>query len=383
MDDLLDDFVLGENDDGNLYAKTSKGESIEIPPCPINIKNFFRKSTVLYGPSKTGKTILTKCIMRRLMRCFPIVFVFCPTNANNEAFTGVVPSALIYEKVTIEMLRKIYDRAKFATKVYVKANHLPTLRNLFFKVANTEARSNELFIISQRDKAVKMAEKNLRSRADVRRETENIYKCANETLRKLYKANIKSANRRGLFKNIDLTKPESNSLKFISYNPEILIVFDDCASELQSINRHLKKDTTLMDFFFKGRHSHLTTLYTFQDETSLLAPLRKNAMNTIFCTKEAATSFFSRGLSNGISTYEKNKYIAAAEEVFAEYNQHDYKRLIFCREDAKYPIRYIKGDEDDFRMCAKIVWSYCDKIKKKDDSIENDSEFYHMFFGDD
>lgn len=379
MDEFLDELVMGEIDDGVLYAKTPKGDSIEVYPCEVNIKNFFRKATVLYGPSGSGKTILSKFIMRKLAKCFPIVFVFCPTNAENEAFTGVVPQPLIYDKVTVEILKHIYGRAKFASQVYKKANHLQVLRSLFLKVADFKQKQNEMYVVSQRDKTIKQVHATGRSKYDIRRETESIVEKANETLRKLYKANIKHANRKGLFRGTKLNEAESMSLTYISYNPEILIVFDDCASELNAIGRKLAKDTTLLDFFFRGRHSHLTTIYTMQDDSALPAAMRKNAHNSIFCTRESATGFFERK-NNNISTVDKKRYIAAAEEVFQDYNQHDYKKLIFLREDTKYPIRYLKGDEDDFQMCAKIIWKFCDCVKKRDDVIDEDNEWHQFFF---
>lgn len=379
MDNLLDDLILGEVGDGVLYAKTPKGDSIEVYGCPVDTKHFFRKATVLYGPSGSGKTILTKFIMRKLLQCFPIVIVFCPTNSENEAFTGVVPEPLIYDQVTVDILKKIYGRAQYASKVYKKANNLAVLRSLFMKISDFKQKQNELYVLSQRDKAVKQAGKMGRSKYDIKKETELITKNANETLRKLYKTNIKHADRKGLFKGARLTENETTSLKYINYNPEILIVFDDCAAELNSIARKSTKDDTLMNFFFKGRHSHLTTIYTMQDDSALPAPLRKNAHNSIFCTRETATGFFSRG-SNNISLADKKRYIAAAEEIFQDYNQHDYKKLIFLREDSKHPIRYLKGDEEDFKMCANIIWKFCDKVKKKDDMIEDDGEWSKYFF---
>lgn len=379
MDDLLDELVMGEIDDGVLYAKTPKGESIDIYPCEVNVKNFFQKATVLYGPSGSGKTILTKYIMRKLSKCFPIVFVFCPTNAENEAFTNIVPEPFIYDRVTVETLKHIYSRAGFASSVYKKANRLEVLRSLFLKIADYKQRQNEIYVISQRNKTIKQIQETGKSKFDIRRDSNDITEKANETLRKLYKANIKHADRKNLFSGVVLSDSEAMSLKYISYNPEILIVFDDCASELQALGRKLSKDTTLLDFFFRGRHSHLTTLYTMQDDTALLSAMRKNAQNSIFCTRESAVGFFGRS-SNNISNVDKKKYIAAAEEVFQDYNQRDYKKLIFMREESKHPIRYIKGDEDDFHMCAKIIWRFCDRIKKKDDSIDEDSEWHQFFF---
>lgn len=374
----INDFTLGERDDGVLFARTAKGDSIEIPPCDVNIKNFFRKGTVLYGPSQTGKTILTKYIMRQLSCCFPIVFIFCPTNSNNESFTDVVPNALIFERVTVDIIKKIYERAKYTSKLYQQVNNLTILKMLFMRTASLREKQNETFIITQRDKAIREAELISRSKADVKREHESIINHANETLRKMYKISIKHAERLGLYRGIGLTDRESQSLKFINYNPEILLIFDDCATELQKISRSLAKDTTLLDFFFKGRHAHLTTIYTFQDDSVLPAPMRKNAHNSIFCTRECAMGFFERK-TNNIATFDRKRYMAAAEEVFQDYNQYDYKRLIFCREDSKYPIKYIKGDEEDFRMCASIVWKYCEKIKKKDDIMDDNSEWAKLF----
>ena len=116
-----------------------------------------------------------------------------------------------------------------------------------------------------------------------------------------------------------------------------------------------------------------------QDDSSLPSALRKNAHLSIFCTKESATGFFGR-TSNNISTAERNKYVAAAEEIFKDYNQTDYKKIIFCKHDSKHPIKYIKGDEDDFRMCAKVLWHFNEKIKKVEDTIEEDNEWSSLFF---
>jgi len=382
MSDFLPDIVLGDLDsldDEIVYAQVPKGEQFPVPRIPKTLKFFLNKTTVMYGGTGTGKTILTLDLMRLMHKCFPIVFVFSTTELENKTFAPFVPNPLIYDKVSVDALKDIYELQKLRSQTYEAANDIEILEQLFRKVANSKQVEMARKIQNLCDMATKRADTYYKSNADRKEKKKEIKKNAENALRRVFKAiignNIKKL--RNLIKS--LTPQQRYCVKFFGFNPNMLIVFDDCASDIKSIASK-KANTFLTDFFFKGRHSHMTFLYTMQDDTCLLSDLRKNVHNSVFCSQRTANSFFGRA-TNGVSTVDKKRYIAAASVIFNEHNQEDYKRLVYTILDPKSPIQYITGDSyDDFRMCGNIVWKFCGAAKKQTEQlVDETNKFYERF----
>ena len=76
-----------------------------------------------------------------------------------------------------------------------------------------------------------------------------------------------------LLKNFDLTYEEKFCVKFLYFNPSLLLILDDCASQVDKWG----KDNTINKLFFEGRWMWITSIYTMQDDKKLATGIRKKA----------------------------------------------------------------------------------------------------------
>ena len=97
------------------------------------------KNIFITGPGGSGKTTILIEILYLLKDLVPNIFVFAPTANETKDFEGIVPSALIYTDVDIDVLTNIYTRQQAATKIYNKVNKVDEVVALFKKVADPTA----------------------------------------------------------------------------------------------------------------------------------------------------------------------------------------------------------------------------------------------------
>jgi hypothetical protein len=61
--------------------------------------------------------------------------VICPTNNLNKSYDGIIPSQLIYNEVTEDLIKKIFNRQKVAVKMYNMTNDLDRLKSIYNKLS--------------------------------------------------------------------------------------------------------------------------------------------------------------------------------------------------------------------------------------------------------
>ena len=267
---------------------------LKVPFLPKDSSLYFGKSTTIFGASSTGKSTIALEILRLLKDRIPMVSIFSPTESENKTYTGTVPAGCIYPTVELSKLEAIYHRQKGATKVFNMVNNKVQLRKLFLKVSNVSSRETEVKVTQSAKDIIRRKEADdsidfIQKNADIKQ----INKSLDEYLVTLYKHVIRENKRR--LKKLNITDQEMYILKYLDFNPEILIIFDDCAS---MFTLKMQKSKIIQDMFFLGRHLHMTTMFLLHDDKQLESSLRKNSFVNIFTTPQCAHAYFDRSSNN-------------------------------------------------------------------------------------
>lgn len=322
-------------------------------------KYYLNRSTILFGASNSGKSTILIEILYLLKDHVPNIFVFAPTAESNNAFDNIVPSPLVYKNVEINILKEIYKRAQAATKIYNTVNNLTCLRILFEKVADCKsvelaklAYNNANAIISRKkaDLSLNFIER--------RSSISEVKEVRDDFLTKLYKCVIRSNKRR--LKNMGIIDKEQYIIKYLDFNPNCVIVLDDCGAILKKF----QKEEVVKKIIFQGRHNYINIILTLQDDLNLDSSIKKNAFVNIFTTSRCASAYFERG-SNSFSKKEKERASKIINHIFTPSFKKDYKKLVYLRDEMD-PFRYTIADiYDNFRFGSPSLWDLCGKIDRE------------------
>lgn len=358
----------------HFKARGFPEEDILIPLYDKSPYNFLNKSGIFYGLSGTGKTVLINDFMYRMKGLFPKVVVFAPTNQEKHDYDGIVPTPLIYEDFTLDHIKELYSHQRAAANVYNNANNLKVLNGLFNKVATRKSHLHLDRLLNMKDRAMADIDKNYKDPGQRKTKREEIKDLIREKLIAFYKSIIKP-HKSKFVGNKSLTEKESLAIKYLDYNPHILVIFDDAMKEIIALIKEGKKknDDIVGNFFFKGRHAKITHFYAFQDDGGVDPAIRKNAFVSFFTSKNVALHFFGAA-ANNFTAYEKKKSATIIEEVFAHANEDEHPlehaKLVYMR-DNKNPYQYTIADvHDAFRMCSEGVRAFCRKIMRDDSEID-------------
>lgn len=362
----------------DITNKKSDINNIEVPKFTLSPEKLVDKSAIFYGPSGSGKTALIYDIMYNCRHIFPKVLVFAPTNQEKHDYDNLVPKELIYEEFGVKDIKNIYDHQKAAADVYNTANKEKTLCDLFERVATKEHKTHRDKIFRQKQ-SMEIAidtKFNLQSERKLKREELEIAHSKN--IISFYKKVIK-ANKQ-MFDGFKLSQDEQTALKYINFNPRVLIIFDDAMTEIMALIREGSKNNNdvIKDFFFKGRWAYITHFYAFQDDNRLDSAIKKNAFYSIFTNPNVARAFFGRNSVN-FSGQEKIKAEAIIEKVFKE-DDEKHRKLVYNRVDAVHPFQYAKAElHDDFEMCSKGIRDYCKQIEKNEFEVDRNNPHFKRF----
>lgn len=339
----------------------------ELPRFVVGPDTFLNKSVIFYGPSKSGKTHLTKYCMAQSSSIFPNVIIMCPTAEDTGDYSGRVPEQMIHDKVQNPYILKVYQRQKAAAKIFKMVNDPDRLFSLFRRVATEK----ESAFVASIDAA--MREALARPGADEHAvRNEYIAKRVN-IMRVVITNSLEVLHRDAAM----LSAEDQVVLKYLNFNPRLMMIFDDAMTE---ITRCLKaKDNSIDDFFFKGRHAFITHFYLFQDDANMPPDLRKNAFYSIFTSSGVARAFFARP-SNGVDSSQKDYAEAAIRTVFAPENASKYCKLIYDRVENTFA--YISaGPVANFRMCSDATWKLCETSSQGAGAIDSSNPFARRFAG--
>jgi hypothetical protein len=350
-----------------MYPSLNVAQDIRVKFLEKSAKHYLNKSTILFGASNSGKSTILIEILFLLKEHVPIIFVFAPTAESNNAFDGIVPNPLIYKTVEIDILKDIYERQQAATKIYNSVNKLTSLRVLFERIAShTHIETAKMVYANARNLINKKTEESNTGHIEKKMSILNLKSMRDEYLIKLYKSVIRLNKKRLL--NMDITDKDRYIIKYLDFNPNCVVVFDDCGAILKKF----QKEEVVKKIIFQGRHSHINLILTLQDDINLDSAIKKNAFVNIFTTGRCASAYFERG-SNNFNKKEKDRASRIINYVFSA-SKKDYKKIVYLRDDVD-PFRYTIAElHNNFKFGCESIWKLCQKIDREQITCDFDND---------
>lgn len=354
------------NDDKSLFLS----DRTKLRYFLKSYKWFLNRTTIAYGRTNSGKSTIIEEIMYLCKEYIPTVFVIAPTNASNGTYTNKIPSQCIRKKLEVEWLDKFLSRQKQSSDAYNNANKLEILKRLFDRISDETSQNLELTIAKKSKNSIIFIEESNMDFPQKKNQRAQILEDRDNMLRKLYKTTIRF-NKVNLEQMSDINKAEKAALSFLDFNPNVMLILDDCASTFKKL---YKKSSAMKEIFYEGRHYNITTIISAQDDKEIDSELRKNTTISIFTSSQAATSNFERA-ANGYAKHEKTRAKCCIETVFKQ-DENDikhYQKLVYVQGEAD-PFRYTIADiYDDFRMGSIPMWEFSDKLKSRGDTLSKNN----------
>ena len=360
----------------------------KIPPFTLPIKEMLDISIVLYGPSKTGKTVMMTDYIRKFMPYIDEVFVVSPTEPSNKSFEGFIDPAFIHYKFapldkmgrTIPSseyqgldLNALWNRQEMKASIYIRANNIEILAELFNMLSSSQ-RHKAKEIINKIEKrrdifAKKITKMYSDNKGELQKRIKSINKGSDDLIRDVYRDTI-LLHYKQLWGIRGLSEDHKFSLKYINFNPRLLLIFDDCAADLK---KYMRLDI-IGNLFYRNRHVFITGLYAFQDDTNLDNNLRKNAFISIFTGPRVCKIHFGRKDSGGY-TKEEGKYVEdAVDEVFV-----GNRKLVYMREDSQHFYHHTAKTVTRARFGNKTMHKFCDKIQPHGATMDESNPYFDHF----
>lgn len=348
-------------------------DHIEIPFLSDKPETFLYQSIMLYGSSRTGKSTIIQHIMFLLKDIIPGIIVINPTNKLNNSYTNIVPKQLIHEKITIELLKDIFDKQEVAKEQFGNSNNIKQLEEVY-SYCLTKSNKN---ICEKMVKIYENEQRKIENTFDIhitekKKKLNDLKELHNSTMINYYKSIIRE-NKDSLLNDNNVIDDHKKIVKYLDFNPDILLIFDDCASS----SKEWGKFSELKELFFNGRHYHITTIISLQDDKLLPPDIRKNAFINIFTTKTCSNAFFDNK-ANSFTINDKRLYQKLSDFIFKidnEYSGKNYKKMCYIRENDFSKIQYtIAPLHEDFKFGSKLLHQLCNECNvnsKKKDKVNN------------
>lgn len=356
----------------------------------ITAEMVVNRTTVIYGPSGSGKTVIAKNLLAAVQGAVPQAIVVSPSEPSNRSYEGFIDAPLIHyglalppvpgakketpKQAALRFLNEIWKRQELMSSIYQRANALPVLAALFRRAPRAaRAEGLEALTEAQRRRLEVRAVLGRRFAAEPGRAADK-KKEVDEKFEKMlvliYKKTI-TPHYAALWALDDLSEEERFSLNYLHFNPNLLLLFDDCAADLKAI----LSTNEFKRFFYQGRHVHVTTVLVVQDDTDLPTNLRKNAFLSIFTDPIVCRSNFDRG-SNNFPKPTKAFVGELIPDVFV-----GNRKLVYIRDDPRgknfyhlevpYP--------DAFRFGSPAAHELCDAVRARGATLDVENPFYRRF----
>lgn len=361
-----------------------------IPELKVPSSLFIDKTIAIYGPSKTGKTVITKHIMKTVDSFIEQILIIAPSEPSNRSYEGFVDPPFIHYRLyladpanpkkddgakgALRFLEAVWKRQEMMAAIYTRANDADILLVLFNRLPKNDRNSGLAYIESINKKRSQMNDKIKKQYvSDIGRRDEKI-KEINEKFKTmltlLYKKFI-TPHYDQIWKSKDLTENERYSLYYLNFNPRMLLIFDDCAAQLKPF---FNKEIFRL-LFYQNRHSYITVIVCCQDDTDLPTNLRKNAFISFFTEPIVCSSNFER-TSNQFPKPTKQIASDIAKELFK-----GHRKLAYMREDDTHQQFYHCQFPypKKFRFGSEATHELCDQVQSIGISMDKENPFYDKF----
>ena len=370
----------------NLYTETGK----KVPELNISPKAYIDKTIVIYGPSKTGKTVITKNIMKIVNPYIEQILVIAPSEPSNRSYEGYVDPPFIHYKLYISdgnsnlskkdnwkerafmFLDSIWKRQEMMAAIYTRTNKLEVLESLFKHIVPHIKEEAQIVIDNIKHKLIKAVDqiKKQYSNIGIRDvKVKDITTKFDDMLIQVYKKYIHID-----YENIwqaELNEDERYSLQYLCFNPRLLLIFDDCAAQLKPF---FSKEI-FRKLFYQNRHSYITLIICCQDDTDLPANLRKNAFISFYTEPVVCLSNFERASNK----YSKQAQLYVNEIIPCVFK--GFRKLAYIREDDENNFFYhITFDYPQiFKFGSSAMHELCKLIQNSGTTMDTSNEYYNYF----
>lgn len=354
---ILDNQITKQSDNETIkYTMTALAE------LDMNFKLFLDRSTVLYGESGSGKSFAIADILYTIKPHIDQIIVVCPTDPINRAYSGnseqgngLVPLACIHHQITEELLENIWKRQEAFAAVYARANNIIILESLYAKVARYAPKEDAQIAIIRKTKASREAE--IKQKLPPDAATAKI-KALNEDFTKLIIKCYKQVINLNMTKLRDMTLSEDEkfSLKFLNFNPRLVLIFDDCTDQLKQFKAH----PVIQKLFYQGRWAFITTIIACHTDKSLDPELKKNSFVNIFTESGCCHAYIERP-SNDLTREQIKSAQEAVKQTFVPIPELKNQKLVWIREQKKF-FKYTADSHPNFTFGAPILRSFCNRV---------------------
>ncbi|NBP85256.1 MAG: hypothetical protein EBU54_08710 [Mycobacteriaceae bacterium] len=258
--------------------------------------------------------------------------------------------------------------------IYTRANNPENLAGLYRKLPREARRRGDAVVAALDAQRARVAERVRRAAGGDPSRCDEKLKEVTAKFKKMLTLVYKKFVAPGyeeLWARDDISEDERYSLAYLTFNPRLLLIFDDCAAQLKPF---FTKDIFRM-LFYQNRHSFITVILSCQDDTDLPANLRKNAFVSFFTEPVVCASNFERA-SNKFSKPARAYVAEIAPEVFRgnrklAYIREDERRQHFYHFECPYP--------KPFRFGSDALRELTESVQSTGVSMDSSNPFFASF----
>lgn len=366
------------------------GETV-VGPLKFTADDIFNRTSVVIGPTGSGKSYIIKHFLDLLRGRAPQALVVCPTEPANNSYAGYISKPMIHYNMTVAdpknrrkrlegaagakaWLDLVWKRQEAMVSAYKRANRLKAMGALFSRIPREEqaGADQELAQIRQHKRAaLEAVEQKFPDQYRRDKNSEKVRDVCDNLMRVVYKTHIRKHLRYLQSQAKSFSEEERCCIRHLSLNPHMVLILDDCAACLAP----LWKMEVFKKLFYQNRHVRLTVIFALQDDTDLPPNLKKNVFVTIY-TREAVCNTSACRTSGGMSLHKK-KVLSVIEQVFAE----KHRVFVHMREDQneKNFYHFTAPPPEGKPFESLEVQQLCEKAKADENRIDKDNPFSGCF----
>lgn len=331
----------------------------------LSVDHLLDRSICLYGETGTGKSSIVTEIMSILAPHIGQVMVISPTDRQNHTYEKCVPRAFIHYSLNTDTLTQVWARQEAMRVAYDRANNMTVLEGLFQKVGNPAAMTA---ISTIRTKTQELINAERVKGGDITKAVEALQNRSKTSIVKIMKNHI-SNNVASLMRQ-QLNEHEQHTLKYLNFNPRLLLIFDDCTVQLLNSNNA----TILNNLFYQGRHVFITFVIACHTDKTFKPELKKQAFINIFTTPTSALAYFERKSSD----FDRKTVEDARESIRASFTpMSPYQKLAYIRMDRKF-YRYT-ATVSDVKFGSPAIREYSEMVCADGQSALSNNPFSRAF----
>lgn len=324
----------------------------------MNSWDVLNVTTMVQGPTGTGKSQTSLFICSLLKDDIDIVSVYCPTNIYHKDWTGVVPDITIMKELTGQKITDLIEKQekRKALRKYAKTlpywKEIPGSEKIDAKFAQEK---KERLEILEKNKKTYSSNDFIRHKYEIERLRRLRDKASRELITKYYKNIYK---RYGVTPN-DNGEDAAKITAFIHgfrlcFNA--LIIVDDCSDQIKNVT-----EQTWQKLLNMNRHFKITVLITAHNLCNIKYSVMRTSPTWQIFTDTGSATYFLTNSSTGM----KNVIIPDSNQLKSSFSfdkdrGNMTKVLVNTRDNYIAKFKFDLGNKPV--LGAKILWDFSNKV---------------------